>query len=107
MTSDLVFYKVQDIMDEYGYLADPEVVDKHIEFVSLCKFAGYEDLRTGSLIQKPIPNEVVLEIVKQKRPPLKWTANSLEEAIRVEKEFNRILLKHYDGSRHSFLKRND
>jgi len=106
MTSDLVFYKVQGIMDEYSHLADSEVVDKYIEFVSLCRFAGYEDLRTGSSIQKPFPNDLILEIVKQKNPPLKWTANSLEEAVRVEKDFNRILLKHYDRARHSFLAKN-
>ena len=107
MTSDLVFYKVQNIMDDYSYLADSEVVDKYIKFVSLCRFAGYEDLRTGTSIHKPLSSDVILEIVKQRKPPLKWTPSSLKEAIQMEKDFNIVLLKYYDSARKRYLTGDD
>jgi hypothetical protein len=33
MTGDIIFYKVREIMDQYGYLADQQVMDKYIEFL--------------------------------------------------------------------------
>jgi hypothetical protein len=107
MTGDIIFYKVREIMDQYGYLADQEVMDKYIEFFGLCRFASYDDLRRGSFLSKPLPNDVIVEIVKQGRPPLKWDADSLDKAIQVEKDFNQILLKHYKRARDTFLLAND
>ena len=101
MTSDLVFYKVLDIMSEYGYLADDEVMNKYIEFLTICRFASYHDLTQGSSLRGPLPREVVLEIIKQRRPPLKWTPSSLERAIRVEKEFYRLLFLYYRKAKRS------
>jgi hypothetical protein len=102
MTGEITFYKVQGIMNDHGYLADQEVMDKYIEFVGLCRFASYDDLKAGSLVQKPLPGDVIIEIVKQRRPPLKWDADSLEKAIQVEKDFNEVLLKHYKRARKTF-----
>ena len=47
LTSDIPFYKVKDIMEKYGYLADPEVIDKYVAFLSACKFATYQDLKNN------------------------------------------------------------
>ena len=107
MTRDITFYKVREIMDQYGYLADQEVMNKYIEFFSLCRFASYDDLRGGSSLSKPLPNDVIIEIVKQGKPPLKWGADSLEKAIKLEKEFNQVLLKHYKRAREAFLIENE
>lgn len=102
MTGDLVFYRVYEVMEEYGYLADDEMMNKYLEFVGLCRFTGYDDLKEGSPISKPLPIDVIIEVVRQRKPPLEWTADSLEKAIKVEKEFIELLLMDYDKSRKTF-----
>jgi len=89
-------------MEEYGYLADDEMMNKYLEFVGLCRFTGYDDLKEGSPISKPLPIDVIIEVVRQRKPPLEWTADSLEKAIKVEKEFIELLLMDYDKSRKTF-----
>ena len=42
MMSCLVFYEVQDIMDNYSYLADSELVHKYIEVLKLIEFVSIE-----------------------------------------------------------------
>ena len=93
MASDLVFYRVQDIMERYGYLGSPELIDRYIQFVMDCQFASYEELRSGGLMTKPLPKEVIVEIVKQRKPPLAWSAGSLEDALESEKSSKRFFWK--------------
>ncbi len=107
MTGDIVFYKVREIMDQYGYLGDQEVINKYIDFFALCRFANYDDLRRGSSLSKPLPDDVIIEIVKQRRPPLKWDEDSLKKATQVEKDFNQVLLKHYKRAREAFSMGNE
>ena len=77
-------------------------MDKYLEFVGLCRFAGYDDLKDGSLISRPLPDNVIIEIIKQRKPPLKWDVDSQEKAIKMEKDFYQVLLKHYTGARKTF-----
>ena len=105
MTGDMVFYKVHEIMEEYGHLADEELVTKYIEFLGLSKSASYDDLKSGSPIQMPLPDDVVIEIIKQRKAPLVWTPSRLEKALKVEQEFNAILLEKYSKAREAFLER--
>ena len=102
MIGDLVFHKVYEIMEEHGYLADEEVMNKYLEFLGLCMFASYDDLKEGSVFSQPLPSDVIIEVVRQRKPPLKWSADSLEKAIKVEKEFIQLLLKYYEEARKTF-----
>lgn len=102
MTSDIVFYRVYEIMESYGYLADKEIVDKYIEFIDLCRFADYNELKEGASLPMPLSNDIIIEIIKQRKPPLKWTSESLRKALHAEKRFIRLLLKHYNEAQQSF-----
>jgi len=90
-------------MDEYGYLADQEVMDKYLEFVGLFRFAGYEDLKAGSLTSRPLPDDIIMEIIKERKMPLMWDGDSLLKALQVEKDFMKLLLQHYERARKKFL----
>lgn len=103
MTSDLIFYEIDQIMKNYGYLADQEVIDKYIEFTKVCRFAGYEDLVRGVSFKPGLSENVILEIIKQRKPPLMWTANSLESAVKIEKEFHELLVKYYEKARKNLM----
>ncbi|HDH99019.1 MAG TPA: hypothetical protein ENF70_07820 [Deltaproteobacteria bacterium] len=95
MTAPGVFFKVNKIMESYGYLADQEVVEKYIEFLKLVRFVNYNDLREGNFIQKPASENLIIELIRQGVTPLEWTASSLEKALKVEKEFQNVVRKHY------------
>ena len=66
MTGDIIFYKVHEIMEEYGYLSDDEVINKYIEFFGLCRFAGFDELLEGSLFSEPLSRDVILEIAQDR-----------------------------------------
>lgn len=104
LASDIPFYKVLHILEEYGYLADQEVIDVYIEFLKLCRFANYDDLSKGTMLQKPIPEGVILEIIRRGDPPLKWTASSLKTANEVDKKFHVILKRYYKQAYNDFIK---
>ncbi|MCF8146400.1 MAG: hypothetical protein K9N21_21035 [Deltaproteobacteria bacterium] len=105
IVSDVTFYRVWSIMNEYGYLAHPELMEKYLAFLRLCEFAGYEDLKEGSFHQRPPPDELVLEIVKEKHFPLKYTAERLEKLNVSAKEFQSELKKRYREAYIDFTKR--
>jgi len=102
LASDIPFYKVLHILEDYGHLADQEVIDKFIEFLKLCRFADYDDLSSGTSLQNPIPEGIIKEILRRGDPPLKWTGNSLEEANKVDEEFHIILKKYYEQAYKNF-----
>ena len=102
LTGDIPFYKVLHLFEDYGYLADHEVIDKFIEFLKLCRFANYDDLSNGTGIQKPIPEDIIKEIIRRGDPPLEWTASTLKEANKVDKEFNIVLKKYYEQAYKDF-----
>jgi hypothetical protein len=47
----------------------------------------------------------VIEIIEQRKAPLVWIPSRLEEALKVEKEFNAILLEKYSKAIEVFLDR--
>ena len=103
ITSPATFNKVWHILEEYGHLADPEFIDKFIEFFKLCKFAGYDDLSKGTMLQKPFPENIIIEIIKKGDQMLMWSASSLEDALKVEKGFHAVLLKYYERAKKEFI----
>ena len=62
---------------------------------------------SGSIITKPLPNDFVIEITKQRMPPIKLTPSRLDQVLEVEKEFNELLMKYYEKARTEFLKKVD
>ncbi|RLB30251.1 MAG: hypothetical protein DRH11_15100, partial [Deltaproteobacteria bacterium] len=53
------------------------------------------DLRKGNFIQKPASENLIIELIRQGVTPLKWTPSSLEKALKVEKEFQNVVRRHY------------
>ena len=45
---------------------------------------------------------IIKEIIRRGNPPLKWTASSLEEANKVDKEFHTLLKKYYEKAYKDF-----
>jgi hypothetical protein len=106
MTSDIPFYKVKRILENYGYLADQEVIEKFLEFQKLCVFADYDELveRTDMKgIVRGLPDSVLVEILKTGNMPLKWHTDSLESALKVEKEFQEVLSRYYKKAYDEFM----
>jgi len=81
-------------------------IKKYVAFCGLCRFADFNDLSSGTLFPKPISNEIIVEIVRQQKPPLKWSADSLKKALKAEKEFNEVLLQRYEKAREAFFNDN-
>jgi len=104
LASDIPFHKVLHLLEDYGHLADREVMDKFIEFLKLCRFAGYDDLSSGTMLQKSIPESIIKGILRRGDPPLKWTSSSLKEAIKADEEFHIILKKFYEQAYNKFIK---
>jgi hypothetical protein len=104
IVSDVTFYRVYSIMNQYGYLAQPELMEKYLDFLRLCEFAGYEDLTAGSFLQRPPPDAVLLEIVKEKHFPLKYTADRLEKLNNRAGEFQSELKERYDEAYRGFIR---
>jgi hypothetical protein len=105
ITSDIPFWKVYSILENYGYLADADFMGKYVEFLKFCRFARYDDLKEGGLIQRPLPESIIVEIIKQGKPPLKWDADSLENALKIEKEFTSLLIKFHEKAFKDFKSR--
>jgi len=60
------------------------------------RFANYKDLREGNFIQTPASEKLIIELIRQGVTPLEWTAISLEKALKVEREFQNVVRKHYE-----------
>ena len=103
LTSPGPFMEVKKTLKEYGHLADEEVIDKFIDFLKLCDFANYEDLTKGSSLQKPLPDDIILEIIRKGDPVLKWDSTSLANALKVEKEFYSVVRKYYKKAYEDFM----
>jgi hypothetical protein len=87
-------------MDQYGHLAEPELMRKYIEFLKNCHFAGIEDMKYQESYKGKLPenlkDNLILELVRQGKAPLMWDADSLEQALKIEKEMTVILQKAYE-----------
>ena len=108
LTSDITFHKVRHILEEYGHLADQEVMSKYIEFLKLCKFANYSDALISEGVpynglEFPKPEELIIEAFKRGDLPLKWDSKKLNEALKVEKEFQEVLSQYYDKAYTEFV----
>jgi hypothetical protein len=105
LVGDITFYKVYDIMEKHGYIAAPELMEKYLSFLSLCEFAGYEDLQRGSLVQGPPPPDVLLEIIRGKLFPLKYGSVLFKKMNAADKEFQAELKKCYEDAYEGFARR--
>jgi hypothetical protein len=104
IASDIPFYKVLGILEQFGHLADQEVMDKHLSFLEHCKFAGYDEIVRGLTPTKAPPEKLIIEVLKERKPPLKWTSDSLKVALEAEKEFLTSLKIHYQRANYDYVK---
>ena len=104
MTSDIPFYKVYRVMEQYGYLANPKLMTKYVEFLSSCRFASLADILTQTYVDPKISSDVLKEILKirPENPPLAWTASTLPEALEKQKEFISLFKEDYQKALRNF-----
>jgi len=104
ITSDIPFYKVYRVMEQYGYLAAPKLMNKYIEFLNSCRFASLTDILSKGHTDPQITPEVIKEIIKLRpeNPPLAWTASTLPEALEKQKEFISVFKEEYQKAFHDF-----
>jgi hypothetical protein len=106
LTSNIPFYKVYKVMEQYGYLSEPKLMAKYIEFLTMCRFASESDIFSQSGIGPEIPLDLLKELTRivaeKEKPPLKWTPSYLEEALEKEKEFIKIFKEEYQRAYREF-----
>lgn len=108
LTSDITFHKVRRTLEEYGHLADQEVIYKFIQFLKLCKFGSYSDVKEldSTWAKGPalhMPDTLIIEAFKRGDLPLMWDHGKLNEALKVEKEFQEVLSNRYEKAYKEFM----
>lgn len=104
MTSEIPFYKVYRVMEQYGYLADNKLMTKYIQFLGACRFANLSDIVSKTYVYPKISPDMLKEIIKMRpeNPPFAWTASTLPEALTKEKEFIGIFKEDYQKALQDF-----
>lgn len=104
ITADIPFYKVHKVIEQYGYLADPKLMTKYIEFLKSCRFASLTEMLSKSHIGPEIPIDILKEIIRIRHdsPPFAWTASTLPEALVKEKEFIALFKEEYQKAQRDF-----
>lgn len=104
LTSDIPFYKVRRVMEQYGYLADSKLSAKYVEFLKSCRFASLTDLLYKTEIGSRLPTDALREVIKigSESAPFAWTASTLPEALAKEKEFVTLFKEEYQKALRDF-----
>lgn len=93
-------------MSDYGYLVHPDLMDKYLAFFGLCEFAGYDDLKAGTIFRSGPSEEVIVEMIRTGQFSIKHSdPNKMNKMIEAIKVFQQELTNRYDEAYDSFAEK--